>query len=303
MEPESTKKPPASVEARGDSTPTELGILYRSVRKGLEDHGKDLAAAIAYYTFFSIFPLLLGITAAAGHLLRSEAAQARVFDLIVETLPGSAAFVRENVESVVRVRGALGVAGVIGLFWSASAAFGAITRAVNRALGAKRPHPFFLSKLRYFLMTLAVSLTVILSVAITAALEILPRLDLEALQWLGVESGLIDQLTGVLTSFAFTFLTFALIYKVTPYVEVRWRQVVPGALLGAVVFELGKQVFRVYLSRIANFEAVYGSLSSIIVLLLWLYVSALVLVFGAEYNIVRWRVRHPQFTEIEAEGG
>jgi membrane protein len=192
---------------------------------------------------------------------------------------------------------------VIGLFWSASAAFGAITRAVNRALGAKRPHPFFLSKLRYFLMTLAVSLTVILSVAITAALEILPRLDLEALQWLGVESGLIDQLTGVLTSFAFTFLTFALIYKVTPYVEVRWRQVVPGALLGAVVFELGKQVFRVYLSRIANFEAVYGSLSSIIVLLLWLYVSALVLVFGAEYNIVRWRVRHPQFTEIEAEGG
>ena len=65
---------------------------------------------------------------------------------------------------------------MIGQFWSASAAFGAITRAVNRALGAKRPHPFFLSKLRYLLMTLAVSLLVILSVAITAALEILPRL-------------------------------------------------------------------------------------------------------------------------------
>ena len=97
--------------------------------------------------------------------------------------------------------------------------------------------------------------------------------------------------------FAFAFATFALIYKVTPYVETRWRQVIPGALVGAAVFELVKRAFLFYLGRVADFEAMYGSLSSIIVLLLWLYVSALVLLLGAEYNIVRWRSRHPEESE------
>ena len=107
----------------------------------------------------------------------------------------------------------------------------------------------------------------------------------------GLEPGSIDRLTDWLLGFAFAFLIFALIYKVTPYIKTRWRQVLPGAFLGAAVFELGKRGFVFYLGRVANLEAVYGSLSSIIVLLLWLYVSALVLLLGAEYNTVRWRER------------
>jgi len=78
-----------------------------------------------------------------------------------------------------------------------------------------------------------------------------------------------------------------LIYKLAPYVETRWRQVFPGALLAALLFELVKAAFVFYLDRVAHFEAVYGSLSSMIVMLLWLYLSALILVLGAEYNIVR----------------
>jgi membrane protein len=201
---------------------------------------------------------------------------------------------------VVRVRGTLGVVGIVGLLWSASAGFGAITRAINQTLGAKRSNPFFLSKVRYFLMTVAVSIFLVLSVGVTASLEVLANLDLGALRRLGVEPGTIESVTGWLTGFAFAFFTFALIYKVTPYVETRWRQVVPGALLGAAVFELGKRGFLFYLGRVANFEAVYGSLSSIIVLLMWLYVSALVLLLGAEYNIVRWQAHSPG---TEQDGG
>ena len=65
----------------------------------------------------------------------------------------------------------------------------------------------------------------------------------------------------------------------------------PGAVLAAITFELGKRGFVLYLGRLADFEAVYGSLSSIVVLLAWLFLSAFVLIFGAEYNIVRWRAR------------
>lgn len=275
--------------ARG--TPSELRILYQSVRKALADHIKDLAAAIAYYAFFSIFPLLIWLIAAAGHVLKTEAAQARLRALLTETLPGSADLVMRNVDAAVEIRGALGIFGLLALFWSASASFGAITRAVNRALGAKRPHPFFLSKLRSFLMTVAVSLLFILSVAVTTSVEVLTNLEDTVLARLGIDPGVVSWLTGALTGLVFAFLTFLVAYKTTPYVETRWKQILPGAILGALLFEVGKHAFVFYLGSVAHFEAVYGPLSSIIVLLLWLYVSALILVFGAEYNIVRWRAR------------
>ncbi len=268
---------------------SELRILYRAARKGLEDFAPDQSAAIAYYALFSIFPLLLGVIAAAGYFFESEIAQAKLFAVLNDILPGSADLVKRNLESVVRVRGTLGIIGLIGLFWSGSAAFGAITRAVNRALGVKRPHTYLLARLRYVLMALAVSILLVLSVAVTAAVEILANLDLEILATLGIEPGLISQLGAWLTGLLFAFLTYALIYKVTPYIGVRWRQVLPGAVLGAIIFELGKRGFLFYLGRLADFEAVYGSLSSIIVLLAWLYLSAFVLIFGAEYNIVRTR--------------
>jgi YihY family inner membrane protein len=94
---------------------------------------------------------------------------------------------------------------------------------------------------------------------------------------------------GWILSFVLIFLVFTLIYKFAPYGDVQWGQVLPGALLAAVLFELCKGGFVIYLDRMTNFEEVYGPLSSIIVLLLWLYLSALILVFGAEYNIVRWK--------------
>lgn len=280
------------MSARPPQPPSELRVLYRSARKALADHIKDLAAAIAYYAFFSIFPLLIAVIAAAGQVLKTEAAQAKLRTLLTETLPGSADLVMRNVDDVVEVRGALGVFGLLALFWSASACFGAITRAVNRALGAKRPHPFFLSKVRSFLMTVAASLLFIASVAVTTSVEVLTNLEDSVLVRLGIDPGVVSWLAGGLTGLVFAFFTFLVIYKTTPYVETRWKQALPGAILGAVLFEVGKHAFVFYLGSVAHFEAVYGPLSSIIVLLLWLYFSALILVFGAEYNIVRWRARH-----------
>ena len=282
---------------------SELQILLKAIRKGFQDHGKDLSSAIAFWAFFSLFPLLLGMSALAGYFLKSMAAREQLFELVANSLPGSADLVQRNVDSVVAGRGTLGIAAIIGLLWSGSAVFGAITRAINRAVGARRKHPFFLSKLRYFFMALASTLLLGLSIGTSAALEVVASLDFTVLERLGIDPESINQVAGTLTGLALTFLTFALIYKVTPYVDIRWRQVVPGALLGALVFELVKRGFLFYLARVANFEAVYGSLSSIIVLLLWLYVSAWVLIIGAEYNIVRWHERHGETDPAEGAAG
>lgn len=277
----------------------ELGLLVQAVREASHDHAKDLAAAIAFWAFFSVFPLLIGILSLAGYFLQSSELQARIYEVMTDVLPGSASLVRDNLEAVVQHRGTMSWVGIGGLLWTASKGFGAITRAVNRALGAKRTHHFLLSKVRYFFMAVAVSVLMITSIAITLALEIV--LEPSFLTRFGLEAVEVSRLKSWLLSFLLIFLTFALIYKLAPYVEVRWRQVLPGALLAAALFELVKTAFMLYLDRVADFEAVYGSLSSIIVLLLWLYLSALILVYGAEYNIVRWKGR--PVTAETAPGG
>lgn len=263
----------------------EFGRLVQTVRESLHDNAKDLAAAIAFWTFFAIFPLLIGVISLAGYFLESAQLQARIGEAVASMFPGSASLIRDNIEAVVRYRGAMSWIGIAGLLWSAGKGFGAVTRAVNRAIGAKRTHSPLLSKLRSFLMAVAVSILLILSLGITVVVEIV--LEPSFLARFGLPPVEVPSLEGWAVGFVIVFLIFALIYKLAPYVAVRWRQVWPGALLAAGLFEVCKTLFVFYLDRIAHFEAIYGSLSSIIVLLLWLYVSALILVFGAEYNIVR----------------
>jgi membrane protein len=263
----------------------ELQLLVQTFRESLHDNANDLAATIAFWAFFSIFPLLIGVMSAAGYLLDSAQLQARIGEAVANMFPGSASLVRDNIEAVVRLRGAMSWVGIAGLLWSAGKGFGAITRAINWALDAKPTRSPLVSKLRYFFMATAVSILMILSIGITLAIEIV--LDPSFLARFGLGAVEVPHVKGWAVSFIMVFSVFALIYRLAPYVTVRWRQVWPGALLAAALFELCKALFLFYLDRIAHFEAVYGSLSSIIVLLLWLYVSALILVFGAEYNIVR----------------
>ena len=284
----------------------ELNILVQTIRAALDDNAQDLSAAIGFWAFFSIFPLLIGIFSLAGYTLESTEVQARIGEVVSNLLPGSADLVRNNLKAVVKHRGAMGWIGIAGVLLTAGKGFGAVTRAVNQALGVTRTHNFLLSTLRQFLMAVAVSILMIASMAATVAAEIF--LDPAFLSRLGLPSVEAPRLEGWFLGFVMVFLVFALIYKMAPHVEVRWRQVVPGAILAAVLFELCKSGFVLYLGRIANFQAIYGSLSSIIVLLLWLYLSALILILGAEYNIVRARTRSaddsvaPESVQGEAGG-
>ena len=279
---ESTAKPSLPKRA--------IGLLKDTLAKSAEDDAKDLGAAIAYYAFFSVFPLLVGMIAVSGFFLDSPSVQQTVFDAVEEAFPGSGAFVEENLETVVTSRGTLSLLGVIGLLWSGSAGFGAVTRAVNRAWGTRSDRPVFLSWIRYFMMTVVTVLLLTLSIGITAFVEIAPRVRASTLGRIVGEEGLLGRLPGWSTSLVLVFVMFALVYKLMPNESTRWSQAIPGAVLATLLFEAGKLGVIVYLERIADFS-VYGSLGSIIVLLLWLYISARVLIFGAQFNVVLDRAR------------
>ena len=262
-----------------------VGLVVRALRKSGDDHAKDMAASIAYFSFFSLFPLFLGVIAISSLFLDPAEIQSRLERLLADTLPGSADFVRRNLEALIRLRGAAGVASIAGLLWSASKMFGAVSRGINRALGSTRSHPFYLSPLRYCLLTLTVSILLFLSMAVSTGVELFAQFDLGS-RGDGI-GNLLTLAGGHMTSYLFVFVMFGALYNLVPYERPSWREVLPGALFAAFLFELGKTGFMLYIDNVAHLQAVYGSVSSIIVLLLWLYFSARVLLFGAELIAVR----------------
>jgi len=257
-----------------------VGILVRASDKGLKNQGKDAAASIAYYTLLSLFPLILGLVSIGGFFLKSEVIQLRVNELIVEVLPVSAEFVTRNIEALVRIRGAAGITSAIVLLWSASKMVGALSRAINRALGMQRNYAIYLSSLRYFALTLVVAVLALLTLAVAPAAELLSELQLELLgkRWNRVLDVIANRTVGLLV----TGMLVGAVYTLMPYQRLLWRELIPGLLVSAFLIELGKSLFVWHVETAANYSAVYGSVSSIIVLLIWLYFSARVVLFGAE---------------------
>jgi len=261
-----------------------VGVIVRAVDKSNQDHAKDMAASIAYFSFFSLFPLLVGVVAGASLFLDREEIESRLDRMLAGEFPGSADFLRTNIEALIDLRGAAGVASVLGLLWSASKMFGALSRGINLAFGDPKGHPFYLSKLRYFGMTIAVSLLLFVAVGASMAIDVVTTFGLTAF---GLDGTALASLGGHLASFVFIFATVSLLYKLVPYQRHAWREILPGALTAALLFEIGKAIFVLYLDNARSLEAVYGSLSSVIVLLLWLYFSSRILLFGAEVCALR----------------
>jgi membrane protein len=131
-------------------------------------------------------------------------------------------------------------------------------------------------------MAITVSALLFLAMAIPTAMEFLSQLDLGRFV-----NNLLGFAGGHVTSTVFVFAILCLLYRFVPYERQSWRDVVPGAVFAALLLELGKTGFVFYIDNVAHLEAVYGSVYSIIVLLLWLYFAARVLLLGSELIAVR----------------
>ena len=268
-----------------------VALLLRTIHEMSDDDGTHMAASVAYYALFSLFPLLLGLIAIMSIFMEPEDLQTRLIDFTADYLPGSAELIETNVDAVLRLRGAVGAFAVLGLIWSSSAIFGAVTRSVNRAWDVHTDRPLFLSKPRQMGMALGVGALFLLSLTAATFARAATRLaeyDLPGLDFLVNTFARVFFQGG---SFTLTVCVFLFIYKFMPNTKTYWRYIWPGAVLAAVLFELSKNLFILYLNQFASFGNVYGSLTPVIVLLLWAYVSSLILILGAELSSEYGRMR------------
>ncbi len=264
-------------------------LVTQSFKEWSEDNASRLAAALAYYTIFSIPPLLIIAIAIAAQLFDRTAVQQQVVGELTALVGSDGAEVIENMlessdetdESIVA-----SVISVITLLLGASGVFGALHGALNTIWEVQaKPGRGLLGTLKdrflSFTMVLGVGFLLLVSLILSTVLAAFGEFVNNALPTLVI----VAQLVNFVVSFGVVTVLFALIYKVVPDVKVAWRDVWIGAAVTAILFTIGKLAIGLYLGNSAP-GSTYGAAGSLIVLLVWVYYSAQILFLGAEFTQV-----------------
>jgi membrane protein len=267
-----------------------LSLLKQTASEWMEDDAPSLGAALAYYTVFSLAPLMTIAIAMAGFFFGKEAAQGQIFDELRVLLGEEGG---KAVEEMVQSANAQPTAGVVAtiisviiLLFGASGVFGQLQASLNKMWGVK-PKPgrgvlgMIQDRLLSFGFTLVVGFLLLVSLLLTAGIALVA-------DWLGglmPGSETLAQILNIVLSLAMITLLFAMIFKFLPDAKIAWRDVWIGAFLTAVLFTIGKFALGIYLGK-SGVASSYGAAGSLIVLLLWVYYSSQILFFGAEFTQV-----------------
>ena len=287
--------------------PVRLILLaaWRGVGELYNSEGLTHAASIAYYALLSLFPILLLAIFILGDLTSDTAERDAVVRFVFRYFPRQFSFISGQLEAFQTTPVTFGFWGVVALLWGALGVFNAITSAVNHAWAVERRRSFLKHRLYGFLMLVSAGLVLILGLVIAS----LVRLTETRLREAMVRSPWIDNLSGVFASYLATFLLIgcvALVFKFIPNTKVRFRDVWPGAILVGVLWRIALWLFSWYAADLATWNVIHGSIAAVVVFLLWIYVSAVILIYGVEMTASYARlqeaaVRHTRMSkELQA---
>ena len=269
-----------------------------SINDFLNKNCAHVAGAIAFYALFSFFPLVLAIISIAGFVQGSEAEQAELATDIAEVVPVSSDYISKTVEEVVNARAITGIASVLGLLWAASAAFGAIRKGINLAWGIKETRPFLRERLMDFSLVLGAGVLMMVVLFNTPIFAFLRLITDEIAPEGYVVTDIFWSVAAQLLTPLLSIVAFVLLYRFLPNTKVQLGDVWLGALGAAAAFEGAKWGFVWYVTTFPVYNVVYGALGAIMALLTWVYVSAIILLFGAlvtsRYASYPYRIRGEQ---------
>ena len=260
-------------------------LFKRSFASFGTDKCASLAAAIAYYTIFSLFPMALVGISLLGFFVGDASARERVVNGLsgVITLgeEGEQAF-RQTLSGIHRAKGWLGLVGLATALWSASGLFGAIRTALDRVWDVDRPLPLLRAKARDLLLFLGFGGLLGASAASTGVLHAAQE---RGAAWLGpltTVAGPVFGLVAFVAPLLLTFAAFLFLYERAPHARLTVRDVLPAAVLAALFFEFGKTVLAYYILNMGNANALAGSLGAAILFLVFVYYAAQVVLLAAE---------------------
>ena len=262
-------------------------LIKTTVIAWSDDYAPSMGAALAFYTLFSIAPLLLIVLSITGFVFGAEAARGEIAGQL-QNLMGeqSALTVQALLQNVNRPTDGM-VATIIGvmlLLIGATSVFGELQSALDRIWRAPERPPtsgiiaFLRSRLLSFGIIFGIGFILMVSLIFNAALAALTKWSLQFKEWL-----IILNYVNLVFSFVMTTAMFALIYKYIPSVKIRWGEVWIGALITAALFTVGKFLIGLYMAKSAVASG-FGAAGSVVALLVWVYYSAQIFLLGAEFT-------------------
>jgi membrane protein len=271
---------------------------WRAVVEFYEADDMTHAASIAYYALLSLFPFALISVSILGSVTSDENTRQKVLMFVLRYFPGQFDFITAQLDAfrVNPIR--LGVGGAILLVWGALGVFGAISTAVNHAWGVEKTRSFWSHRMFSFLMLLTAGLMMMIGLLGATAAQII-----QARWFAGVSESYpaLQVMQGYIIRNSLLLLpalVFGLIYYFVPNVKVLVKDVWLGALITGLLWDAGFTGFAWFVRDVSQFTRIHGSIATVIVFLIWVYFSAVILLWGVEFTASYSKMRR----DIRAAG-
>ena len=271
-----------------------LIIGWRATGRGViefyNSNNLTYASSIAYYSLLSFFPFILLVLTILTRLAADPGDERVVIDLVERALPSNFAFLSDQVVQLRRTPIPLTIAGALIMVWASMGVFGAITSAVDHAWATEKPHSYLKHQFIAFAMTISAG------AVFMAALFVIGAVQVAHTGWFGTlerQWPWLHELTSLAAYYSLVpaaVVATGLVYYFAPNTKVRLRDVWFGAILAGILWRIALAGFSWYLGSVANFS-VHGQVGAVVAFLVWVYLSAVILLYGVEVTAAYARLR------------
>ena len=257
-------------------------FLIDAIKQFLHKNCQYMAAAISFYALFSMFPLGLAVISILGFIIGTESSNETLAKEIADVLPISSDLIGSTMEGIISARAITGIASFVGLVWTSSAAFSAVRKGINTAWGVTTPRAFLWERIIDIGLVFAAGLLVLIILFTAPLIEIIRQIFEYTLPQNEIPADMIWGTIADLVSPLLAFISILILYRWLPNTKVKIIHVVPGALLASICFILAQLGFIWYVGKFPVYNILYGAVGAIMALLAWVYISALIILFGAQ---------------------
>lgn len=266
-------------------------IVTRSFMAFMDNDLTTAAAAVSYFSMLALFPTLLVLLAIGNRVIGPKTVEKYIIGQVLAFLPGAQTFVSKNLESISTLSTGIILSCLFVMLWASSWMFTVIEKALNRVWGTY-PRSFLHGRVvNIAVMSLVwglLAVSALFTSFVTGVQAAAERIPLRLGPWLTELSGFAWQSVFILASVVVTILLFTVLYKLLPNTHVPFTEALPGAVLAGVLWEGAKFGFA-FLLPYFHYDLLYGSIGAAVALLTWVYLSSVIMLFGAQFTALLHR--------------
>jgi membrane protein len=259
----------------------DFGLLWQALRKFNGDNGFFLSSGIAFNILINLIPFIMLLLALVGtYLYNDQDVLHHIRAYFREAAPALDPKIMENLADVMKNRQIVGILGFVGLLWISTWVFGSLRIVLNIVFRVEKSQGMLQGIGVDLLMILLVGSLLLVSMILSSAVTFLQGYQDRILVAIGPT---IQWILKYLLPFFLTYCMFVLIYKIIPHRRIHFSSALQAALFAGLLYELAKHLFAWYVVHLARYSIFYGSLSTLVIFVLWVYYSSTILVVGGEF--------------------